>query len=106
MEALARLKVVTEVLLVCHNFSYDEYYSKWYGRRMKVSVSLPEDDIRFLDSYTSQQGYSSRSAALHRAVTALRSDQLAGAYEDAWREWDESGEADIWAAVTADGLEP
>jgi Arc/MetJ-type ribon-helix-helix transcriptional regulator len=72
---------------------------------VKVSVSLPEDDIKFLDSYTSQQGCSSRSAALHRAVTMLWSDQLMDAYEDAWREWEASGEADIWDAVTADGLE-
>lgn len=71
---------------------------------MKVSVSLPDDDIRFLDAYAREQGYSSRSAAVHKAVAMLRCDELTGAYEDAWRSWDESGEADAWDAVTGDGL--
>lgn len=72
---------------------------------MKVSVSLPEEDIEFLDAYAETQGYHSRSAALHQAVTALRSAQLAGAYEDAWHAWESSGQSDAWDAVAADGLE-
>jgi Arc/MetJ-type ribon-helix-helix transcriptional regulator len=72
---------------------------------MKVSVSLPEEDIEFLDAYAREQGYPSRSAVLHKAVATLRSGGLADAYEDAWRSWDESGEAEVWDAVTADGLE-
>jgi Arc/MetJ-type ribon-helix-helix transcriptional regulator len=71
---------------------------------VKLSVSLPEDDIEFLDAYAEDEGYASRSAALHHAVAVLRSGQLAGAYEDAWREWEASGEAEAWEAVTADGL--
>lgn len=71
---------------------------------MKVSVSLPEEDVEFLDTYVREQGYHSRSAALHEAVAALRSAQLGGAYEEAWRSWEDSGEADAWDAVTADGL--
>ncbi len=50
------------------------------------------------------RGTPSRSAALQKAVAVLRSGQLAGAYEDAWRSWDESGEAEVWDAVLADGL--
>lgn len=72
---------------------------------MKLSVSLPEEDVEFLDTYTESQGYSSRSAALHQAVAMLRSGQLAGAYEDAWNSWDVSGEAEVWDVTTADGLE-
>lgn len=73
---------------------------------MKVSVSLPEDDIEFLDAYARARGYPSRSAALHKAVGLLRSGELASAYEDAWRSWAASGEAEAWDAVAADGLEP
>ncbi len=71
---------------------------------MKVSVSLPEDDVAFLDAYAREQGMDSRSAALHKAVGLLRTTQLAGAYEDAWESWTESGDAEVWEAVTADGL--
>jgi Arc/MetJ-type ribon-helix-helix transcriptional regulator len=71
---------------------------------VKLSVSLPKDDIEFLDTYAEDAGYPSRSAALHHAVTVLRSGQLAGAYEDAWQDWEASGEGEAWEAVTADGL--
>lgn len=71
---------------------------------MKVSVSLPEDDVEFLDSYARDQGIGSRSAALHKAVGLLRSAQLADAYEDAWASWTASGEAGAWESTLADGL--
>jgi Arc/MetJ-type ribon-helix-helix transcriptional regulator len=50
---------------------------------MKLSVSLPDDDVEFLDSYAQAQGLPSRSAALHKAVRLLRGAELAPAYEDA-----------------------
>ena len=71
---------------------------------MKVSVSLPEDDVDFLDSYAQEQGMDSRSAVLHKAVGLLRIAQLAAAYEDAWESWTDSGDAEAWESVTADGL--
>jgi Arc/MetJ-type ribon-helix-helix transcriptional regulator len=71
---------------------------------MKVSVSLPEDDIEFLDSYAHTQGIPSRSAALHQAVGLLRAAQLGAAYEDAWEEWTASGDANVWETVTGDGV--
>ncbi|HYZ56650.1 MAG TPA: ribbon-helix-helix domain-containing protein [Streptosporangiaceae bacterium] len=71
---------------------------------MKVSVSLPEDDVEFLDSYAHDQGLESRSAALHKAVGLLRTAQLTGAYEDAWKSWTASEDAEAWESVTADGL--
>jgi Arc/MetJ-type ribon-helix-helix transcriptional regulator len=72
---------------------------------MKVSVSLSEEDVAFLDAYAREHGYRSRSAALHHAVTVLRSAQLASAYEDAWQSWTSSGEAEIWDAVVSEDLE-
>lgn len=71
---------------------------------MKVSVSLPGDDVEFLDEYAREQGLESRSAALHRAVRLLRTTELGGAYEAAWRDWAEDGEADVWETATNDGL--
>ena len=72
---------------------------------MKVSVSLPEEDVEFLDSYAREQSMASRSAAVHKAVGLLRTAQLASAYEDAWESWTDSEDATAWEAVTADGLE-
>jgi Arc/MetJ-type ribon-helix-helix transcriptional regulator len=71
---------------------------------MKVSVSLPDDDVEFLDSYAHAQKMGSRSAALHKAVGLLRTSQLAAAYEDAWDSWTESGDAGAWEAAADDGL--
>jgi Arc/MetJ-type ribon-helix-helix transcriptional regulator len=72
---------------------------------MKMSVSLPEDDIEFLDTYVRNHGAGSRSAALHKAVGLLRATQLADAYEDAWASWASSDDAGVWDVTAADGLD-
>lgn len=69
---------------------------------MKVSVSLPEEDVEFLDAYAAAQGMSSRSAVVHKAVRLLKAAGLTSAYEDAWSEWDDSA----WEQAVADGLVP
>jgi Arc/MetJ-type ribon-helix-helix transcriptional regulator len=71
---------------------------------MKVSVSLPEDDIRYLDTYARSQGIESRSAVLHRAVSLLRESELESSYADAWASWDSSPDAPAWDSTSADGL--
>jgi len=71
---------------------------------MKVSVSLPDEDVEFLDSYVRAQGIQSRSAALHRAVGLLRATQLGDAYEEAWGSWEGSDDAGAWESAAADGL--
>jgi Arc/MetJ-type ribon-helix-helix transcriptional regulator len=71
---------------------------------MKLSISLPDEDVEFLDSYAETQGYLSRSAVVHRAVRLLQASQLGTAYEDAWQEWSEAGESEAWEPATSDGL--
>lgn len=71
---------------------------------MKLSVSLPKEDVAFLDAYAASQGYRSRSAAVRAAVRLLRSTKLGDAYAEAWHEWVNSGEDEVWEAVAADGL--
>ena len=71
---------------------------------MKLSVSLPDEDIAFLDAYAAAQGIASRSAALHRAVRLLRASELGPAYESAWDEWSQSGDAEAWDTAAGDGL--
>lgn len=71
---------------------------------MKISVSLPEEDVAYLDAYAKEQGYDSRSAVVHKAVRALRAAQLGVAYEQAWAEWAGSDDDELWDGVAGDGL--
>ncbi|MGH2408618.1 MAG: ribbon-helix-helix domain-containing protein [Candidatus Limnocylindrales bacterium] len=71
---------------------------------MKVSVSLPTEDVEFLDEYATEQKLESRSAALHRAVRLLRVAEMGAAYEAAWTEWAAEGEAEPWASTVGDGV--
>ena len=71
---------------------------------MKLSVSLPDEDVEFLDRYASAQGIESRSAVMHKAVRLLRASELGPAYEEAWAEWMDSDDGDLWDRVTGDGI--
>ena len=71
---------------------------------MKISVSLPDEDVAFLDAYADTQGIASRSAVLHKAVRVLRATELGAAYEAAWDDWATTGEAEAWEATVTDGL--
>ena len=71
---------------------------------MKLSVSLPDEDVQFLDEYARSQGIASRSAVLHRALRHLRAAELGPAYESAWAEWADAGEREVWDGPAADGL--
>ena len=71
---------------------------------MKVSVSLPDEDVDFLDGYATAQGFSSRSAVVHKAVRLLRASELGPAYEDAWSEWSSGDYAETWESTVSDGL--
>jgi Arc/MetJ-type ribon-helix-helix transcriptional regulator len=70
---------------------------------MKVSMSLPDEDVIFLDAYATEKGLPSRSAALHKAVRLLRATGLGAAYEAAWAEWSNEDQQ-LWDPSTADGL--
>ncbi|MGC2175635.1 MAG: ribbon-helix-helix domain-containing protein [Acidimicrobiales bacterium] len=70
---------------------------------MKVSMSLPDEDVIFLDAYATEKGLPSRSAALHKAVRLLRATGLGAAYQDAWAEWS-NDEQQLWDPTAADGL--
>ncbi|HWE70465.1 MAG TPA: ribbon-helix-helix domain-containing protein [Acidimicrobiales bacterium] len=70
---------------------------------MKVSVSLPDEDVDFVDRYANSHGFASRSAVIHQAVRRLRASELGPAYEDAWDEWSK-GDAGAWEATVNDRL--
>lgn len=72
---------------------------------MKLSVSMDEEDVDFLDAYASAHGVPSRSGVVQRAIALLRSSELGQDYAAAWSEWDED-EAALWDLATTDGLGP
>jgi Arc/MetJ-type ribon-helix-helix transcriptional regulator len=73
---------------------------------MKVSISLPDDDVAFLDEYATSRGLDSRSAALQKAVRLLRSAELSQAYAAAWEAWPNDADARPWESTVGDGIEP
>lgn len=79
------------------------YYQRWH-HSMKVSVSLPDDDVEYLDAYARERGLESRSAVAHKAVRLLRASELGAAYEEAWADWEAGDDAELWDSASADGL--
>jgi Arc/MetJ-type ribon-helix-helix transcriptional regulator len=71
---------------------------------MKLSVSLPEEDVRLLDEHVRAAGLQGRSAALHEAIQLLRYSKLEEDYADAWSEWESSDDAAAWDSATGDGV--
>ena len=71
---------------------------------MKISISLPDEDVEFLDAYAASEGFASRSAVVHRAIRLLHAFGLGLAYEAAFADWEETGAAGEWDRTAADGL--
>ena len=70
---------------------------------MKLSISLPVEEVGFLDDYARSQGIKSRSGVIQAALRLLRTSQLADDYAAAWAEW--AGEdAEAWDLTAGDGI--
>ena len=69
---------------------------------MKVSVSVPDEDVEFLDNYARTHNVSSRSAAIQRAIRLLRASELTDSYAAAFSEWSDDPDGDAWDTTTAD----
>ena len=71
---------------------------------MKVSVSLPADDISFVDAYARRRGDASRSSVLHQAIELLRLSEMEQSYADAFDEWEHTDDATLWDGAVGDGI--
>ncbi|MGH3392941.1 MAG: antitoxin [Actinomadura sp.] len=67
-------------------------------------MSIPDEDVAFIDDYAQRTGAKSRSAVLHQAVALLRSVDLEDAYAAAWQEWERGDDTALWDAASADGI--
>lgn len=72
---------------------------------MKLSVSLPDEDVAILDEFVRTAGLPSRSSALQHAVRMLRLPDLEQDYEAAWQEWESSGDRAAWSVTETDGVD-
>jgi Arc/MetJ-type ribon-helix-helix transcriptional regulator len=71
---------------------------------MKVSVSLPGEDVEFLDAYAEAHAFPSRSAVVQQAIRVLRLGELGDAYGPAWEEWAAGDDGELWEPTVSDGL--
>lgn len=66
-------------------------------------MSLPEEDLAFVDEYAANTGTPSRSAVLRKAIRLLRSVELGSAYELAWDEWRNAEDSEVWEHAVGEG---
>jgi Arc/MetJ-type ribon-helix-helix transcriptional regulator len=71
---------------------------------VKLSVSIPDNDVEFIDHYAGEHGLGTRSGVVQRALLLLRASELGDDYAAAWREWADAGD-ELWDTTIADGLE-
>ena len=69
---------------------------------MKVSVSIPDEDVEFLDNYTKIHHVASRSAVLQRAIRLLRASELSEDYAAAFTEWIDDPTNEAWDNAVVD----
>ena len=72
---------------------------------MKLSISLPDEDVEFLDVFADRAGMHSRSAVVQQAIGMLKAADLADDYERAFDEWHDTGEGAVWDTALGDEIE-
>ena len=70
----------------------------------KLSITLPDDTLKALDSLIEERKIPSRSAAIQAAVKQYITPDLRDAYARAMQEWDDEAENVIWGTVAGDGV--
>ena len=71
---------------------------------MKLSVSIPDDDVVFLDAFAARAGMESRSAVVQQAIAMLKAAELTRDYAKAFDEWAASDDDAAWDRTAGDGL--
>ena len=71
---------------------------------MKVSVSLPDEDVEFLDRYAASSGHRLSIRRTPQGRPPAQGDGVGPAYEQAWADWASDDDSDLWETTTGDGL--
>jgi hypothetical protein len=69
---------------------------------VKLSVSIPDDEVDFIDQYAAEHGVDTRSGVVQRALSLLRASELGDAYAAAWEE--DPDDAALWDVTASDGI--
>jgi Arc/MetJ-type ribon-helix-helix transcriptional regulator len=72
---------------------------------MKLSISVPDEQMALIDRVMTAQGLTSRSAAIQQGIELWLNQALVDDYAAAFKEWDRSGDSTAWETVVGDGLE-
>lgn len=70
----------------------------------KISISLDPPLLEFLTQYQEGHSLRTRSEVIAEALTLLRDRDLERQYVAALEEWQTSGDAELWDAVSGDAL--
>ncbi len=70
----------------------------------KLSVSVDSRLARFIDTYQTDHDVSTKSKVVEQALELLQNQELQRQYAEAYQEWEESGEAEVWEVTVGDGL--
>ena len=70
----------------------------------KLSITLPDDTLKALDSLIEERKIPSRSAAIQAAIKQYITPDLWDPYARAMQEWDDEAENVIWGTVAGDGV--
>ncbi len=73
---------------------------------VKLSISLSEEDVAFIDRLAADAGFESRSAVIQHAIERVRATELQADYAEAWDDWRSSGDDEPWDASAGDGAAP
>lgn len=71
----------------------------------KLSVSVDSQLAQFIKRYQAAHGITTKSEVVERALSLLQKNELRQQYAEAYQEWVESGEAELWDVTTGDGLD-
>lgn len=71
---------------------------------MKLSVSIPDEQMVLLDRIVEQRGLKSRSAAIQEGIELLLTSSLVADYKAAFEECDRA-EGALWETTEGDGLD-
>ena len=71
---------------------------------MKLSISLPEKDVAYIDRHLADHDEPSRSAVIRKAIERLREEELSEAYRQLWKEWGTEDDL-LWETTVGDGIE-
>lgn len=71
---------------------------------MKLSITLPDKDVAYIDRHIADHDEPSRSAVIRKAIERLRHEELSEAYGELCKEWGTEDDL-LWETTVGDGID-